>query len=485
MATASDGPLPGLDQIGQGLNLILEGLSLEADDVTRARLRVLLQGIDAVADYLSNSTTTEVVGPDPHAGLGQFINAFRKEAQKRLGGLSISMMGIFNERASAQALEQSAGHLHAIRGGAAMLNLTTVAELAAAMEQVIVTMRRLEAAERVWPTKTLLRGYAQLRSAAEDKFARLDERAAHEIIADLRHCLGALAPSRTESPSPGAKALPAASDASAAVAIQPAVPIEQLEQRILIVDDIATIAASVGFVLSELDVPLDIANDGQDALRMLRERPYSLVISDVAMPHMSGVELTRHVRGDHTLASIPLILLTSLDRPEERQAGMDAGATDYIIKGAIGGGELLHLVEELLKSAPFVARIPTDEQRRILVAEDTETVAASIAFVLSEGPYDIVLAHDGKDALARLQKGRFDLLITDVQMPQMSGVELVAAIRAQDNLRPLPIIMLTSLASDADRSLGLEAGADRYLVKGEVAGGKLLTLVQELLAAHS
>lgn len=517
----------GLQDVGRGLHTILENLPAEEstapaaehprDTLMRAHLLALIHGLESIADYLTHADTERETAPaqptapaNAFAGLQQFIAAFRKEAQKRLAGLSISMMEIFDEQNSAPALEQSAGHLHAVRGGAAMLGLTDIAELAATMEQLMVTMARIDATDRIWPTQTLMQGYALLRDAADNEDARIDTAASSTIITHLRHCLAELAKitSFSEKSSPATVTAPATITASTttpvsapapAAVLRTALPgdseestpenntdhaqpdIKDFEQRILIVDDIDTITASVGFVLSDLDVAIDVAHDGLMALKMLREQPYSLIISDVAMPNMTGLELTRAVRNDEQLKHLPLILLTSLSRPEERQAGLDAGATDYIIKGEIGGGALIGRVEELLKVAPFVASRNDVQNWKILVAEDTETVAASIAFVLSEGPFDITLAHDGQDALRQLQHRSYDLLITDVQMPRMDGLELTRAVRAQKALQHMPIIMLTSLDADDDRDRGLAVGVDRYLIKGEIAGGKLLSMMNALL----
>ncbi|MFU8805003.1 MAG: response regulator [Bradymonadaceae bacterium] len=462
----------GLDDIARGIARLLDTFE-PGDENEQARLDVVLHGLDGLADYLGKGEVETNGTPAETKGLQQFITVFRKEARKRLSGLSISLMGIFNERAGAVSLDQSAGHLHAIRGGASMLGLADIAELAAAMEQVIVTMRRFEPEHRIWPTKPLMQGFSLLEGAIADTNVRLDADAARRVSDQLRQS-SVQAPSKT--PAALVSPQPPGVDEPREPSSEP-----ELEQRVLVVDDMETIAASIGFVLADLDVPIDLAGDGDEALEKLRERDYSLVISDVDMPRLNGIALIKQIRADASLAHLPVILLTALDHPEERQSGIEAGASDYIIKGSIGGGELVARVRELLAAAPFVEKESTLAQKRILVAEDTETVAASIAFVLSEGPYDIVLAQDGKDALKRLQKESFDLLISDVQMPYMSGFELVQAVRSEPALAALPVIMLTSLDGDGDRDRGHVAGADRYLIKGEVAGGKLLTLVQELL----
>ncbi|TXD41642.1 response regulator [Lujinxingia vulgaris] len=505
----------GSAKIAQGLADIIGELDDEGADATR--LDVIVRGLSGLADFLSARQAASSKAPakvkasgGAAAGLEQFVEAFQQEASRRLTGLSIAMMGIFSEHGSEEALQQSTSHLHAIRGGAAMLGLKPVAEVTGTMEQVLVAMRKVEPSKRAWPTKTLLRGYALIEDAAREKGARIDEMQADEIVQELRKTLGELGQTRQAgesksgaavlvpakqasgaktSPEAGAEAnevaeIPAEIEGVAEVTdVEDGPAPEVLEQRILVVDDIPTIAASVGFLLSDLEVPIDIAENGEEALQMLQEQAYSLVISDVDMPRMDGVALTRMVRSTPGLDHIPVILLTSLDHPEQREAGLKAGAIDYLIKGSIGGGELVNRVQEILTVAPYVERQETVRKQRILVAEDTETVAASIAFVLSEGPYDIVLATDGKDALSRIKQADYDLLITDMQMPYMSGTELVRAVRGLGTFDDLPIVMLTSVQDEEEIAQAVSAGVNRYLIKGEIAGGKLLNLVEELLAA--
>lgn len=506
---------PGMEKLLAGLDELLKALpELAIDDARRTRHQVLLKGLSAVIDYFEPSSSSgplldhTPLPPAAPTGLEQFIEAFRTEAQKRLSGLSISLMGMFNERHGTKSLEASSGHLHAMRGSAAMLNLKPFAELAGLMEQLIVTMRRVPTEERVWPTKSILRGYNLLEQAIKDPAIELDEHQSKQVCEELRACFEQLATETTLEELSSSHEHPAPRQPAPIQSPQDALlkPLDQigpganlgdwssepalLEQRILIVDDVETIAASVGFVLSELDVPIDIATNGEEALRMLNAKPYSLVVSDIAMPRMDGVVLTRFIRQTPHLKDIPVILLTSLDHPSERDAGIDAGANDYIIKGSIGGGDLIHRVRELLKIAPYVPITPIHAkpanhgQRRILVTDDAETVAASVAFVLSQGDFDIVLASDGMEALTILERERFDLLMSDWQMPNMSGIELVQAVRASTLVHPLPVILLTSLDTEEARQQALKAGADAFLVKGTIAGAPLLDLVEKLMQQY-
>ena len=101
--------------------------------------------------------------------------------------------------------------------------------------------------------------------------------------------------------------------------------------------------------------------------------------------------------------------------------------------------------------------------------------------MLSEGPYEIVLAHDGEDALYKLNRRQYDLVISDIEMPSMNGIELVKTMRAREDLSLIPVVILTSRGSDEDRAMALEAGANHFLLKGSVGGGELQRVVASLL----
>lgn len=469
---------PGVRQVCDGIGQMLDWLTSD-HAVTPDQMRRIFDGLHELAALLEDRAAGTAQHGDPAlpTGLEQFFEAFRQEAQRRVRGLSISLMGIFGGVGSDESMDQSAGHLHAIRGGAAMLGLAQVATLAQAMEQAILIRRRLDPGERDWPTRPVLRAFAILQDALESPLM-------HSEAEDLEGLLSQLQSSPlVKGNAPANRFAEPRQAAQSPVSPRPSDP--PLEQPILVVDDVETIAASVGFVLSDLGVPIELAGDGEEALRMLKEQSYSLVISDVAMPRMDGITLTRMIRQSEVFGHLPVILLTGLDHPRERKAGMNAGANAYLIKGAIGGGELLMKVRDLLREAPVVERsVEQQPSRRILVAEDAETVAASIAFLLSQQSFEIVLAADGKEAYQRLKKAQFDLLLTDMQMPYMSGIELVRALRADQSLRELPVIMLTSEQDESTKEEAISAGVDRYLIKGEVAGGALLTAVEELITGE-
>lgn len=101
----------------------------------------------------------------------------------------------------------------------------------------------------------------------------------------------------------------------------------------------------------------------------------------------------------------------------------------------------------------------------ILVAEDSSTIRKFISFCLSSKGYEIILAKDGMEAIEKLPSERIDLVITDLNMPNVDGFELIKTIRENEYYRDMPIIILSSLAKNDDVQRGLGCGANSYLIK--------------------
>ncbi len=124
---------------------------------------------------------------------------------------------------------------------------------------------------------------------------------------------------------------------------------------------------------------------------------------------------------------------------------------------------------------------PTPAPPRVLIAEDDQTASAICARALTNAGFETSVAYDGKAALEMLRAGSFDLVVTDMIMPTMDGLELVRAMRADSRLTRLPVLFLTSCTEHEMRFKGYRAGCDGYLVK-PVRPLDLVDLVSSLLS---
>jgi two-component system chemotaxis sensor kinase CheA len=119
---------------------------------------------------------------------------------------------------------------------------------------------------------------------------------------------------------------------------------------------------------------------------------------------------------------------------------------------------------------------------RVLVVDDSITTRTMEKNILETNNYEVVIAVSGFDALEKLDASRFDLMVSDVEMPGMTGFELTKKVRQREDTRDLPVIIVTSLASDDHRRQGMEAGAQAYIVKGNFQQGVLLDTVETLIS---
>jgi two-component system chemotaxis sensor kinase CheA len=175
------------------------------------------------------------------------------------------------------------------------------------------------------------------------------------------------------------------------------------------------------------------------------------------------------------------ILLKSLGKQLPRVRNV-AGAT------VLGTGKVLpvlnvaDLMQSAVKIVPTGAARETEEApKSILVAEDSITSRTLLKNILEFAGYKVKTAVDGAEAFSVLATEAFDLVVSDVEMPRMSGFDLTAKIRADKRLAQLPVVLVTGLDSRADRERGVDVGANAYIVKSSFDQGNLLEVVRRLI----
>jgi two-component system chemotaxis sensor kinase CheA len=162
-----------------------------------------------------------------------------------------------------------------------------------------------------------------------------------------------------------------------------------------------------------------------------------------------------------------------------------AGAT------VLGTGKAVPILDvpDLLRSAVRTAMTDTASQApdesagdvSILVAEDSVTSRALLRTILQSAGYRVSTAVDGLDAYTQLKTDRFDLVVSDVEMPRLSGFELTAKIRADAALAEMPVVLVTALSSPEDRARGIDSGANAYIVKSSFDQSNLLEVIRRLV----
>lgn len=145
-------------------------------------------------------------------------------------------------------------------------------------------------------------------------------------------------------------------------------------------------------------------------------------------------------------------------------------------------------IADLFKSAGMVSlassvpkKEPVKQKAKVLVVDDSPTTRALLQNIMEMVGYDVAAAVDGLDAYERVKAERFDLVVSDVNMPRMDGFELTETIRADAQLSELPVVLVTSLESQDDREKGMRSGANAYIVKSTFDQNSLIETIQWLI----
>jgi two-component system sensor histidine kinase and response regulator WspE len=126
-------------------------------------------------------------------------------------------------------------------------------------------------------------------------------------------------------------------------------------------------------------------------------------------------------------------------------------------------------------------QIASASKKRVLVVDDSITVREVERQLLLHKGYDVVVAVDGVDGWNKVRAEKFDLMVSDIDMPRMSGLQLVSAVRADVKLRDLPIVIVSYKEREEDRLRGLEAGANCYLTKSSFHDNRFIEAVEDLI----
>jgi len=274
---------------------------------------------------------------------------------------------------------------------------------------------------------------------------------------------------------------------------------EVLAQRFLVVDDNATNRRVLGEQLRSWQCRWDDAENARVAVEKLRSAvdendAFSVAILDMAMPDMDGEELGRLIKDDSKLSSTTLVMMTSLGRRGDAGRLEDAGFAAYLTKPIkqsqlydclsmvlaprprAGGRKEAIITEHSLPASttPVVKRNPPsgpctrapEHKGRVLLAEDNVTNQKVALKVLEKLGYRAEAVANGREAVQAVRTVLYDLVLMDVQMPEMDGLEATAAIRGlADACRDVPIVAMTAHAIKGDRERCLSAGMDDYVSK--------------------
>jgi two-component system sensor histidine kinase/response regulator len=265
---------------------------------------------------------------------------------------------------------------------------------------------------------------------------------------------------------------------------------------VLIVDDNASSRRILADILRRWNMQPTGVDSGEQALAALagarvQGNGYALMLMDEQMPGMDGVTTVQQIRSRFGQTDTPVIMMTSSGTPDNAYSRVAEHLT--CLSKPVTPSALL----EAIQAAFSKGSVPAQEEQAatgqpvaignlsILLAEDNEINQRLAITLLERAGHRVTVAPDGRQALQALQRDDYDLILMDMQMPEMGGIEATRHIREQERLHGghIPIVAMTANAMDEDRERCLAAGMDNYLSK-PITSARLFACIEAVLQQH-
>ena len=230
-----------------------------------------------------------------------------------------------------------------------------------------------------------------------------------------------------------------------------------MAERILVIDDDIVNLKIAEHVL-EKDYNVTCAKSGMEGIDILKSNDIDLVLLDLYMPDMNGMDVLAKIREDASISAVKVVILTSSGMKTDVTEAIRLGALDFI-KKPFFPTEFLDRIKKVLNIA---------KKDNILVVDDDKMNLAIVHKMLGIR-YDVTCVSSGMDAISYLNNNVPDMILLDLHMPEMNGLEVLEKIREQDNLSDIPVVFLTA---DNDRKTEIDickAGAMDFIQKPFIA----------------
>jgi two-component system, sensor histidine kinase and response regulator len=249
---------------------------------------------------------------------------------------------------------------------------------------------------------------------------------------------------------------------------------------LLVVDDNATNRRILEETVLQWGMKPTVVDSGRAALAAMEVahnvgRPFKLVLTDCMMPEMDGFQLAERIGADSRLKAATIIMLTSAGERGDASRCVNLGIAAYLLK-PIKQSELLFTLSQVLhgpqrlEGQTLITRHSIRESKlrlRVLLAEDNPVNQKVASKMLERMGHTVSIAENGLEVLSALEKQSFDLILMDIQMPEMDGFEATRSIREHEKAagEHVPIVAMTAHAMKGDKEKCLQAGMDGYIAK--------------------
>ena len=274
-----------------------------------------------------------------------------------------------------------------------------------------------------------------------------------------------------------------------------------MKQTILIIEDEEILLEVLQRKLEKEGFSVLIARDGEEGIRLIKEKMPNLVLLDIIMPRVDGYGVLEYMQKDSSLSKIPVIIISNSGQPVEIDRALSLGARDYLIKAQFSPLEVITKVREIFSQNDSNQKMPESQVpankttskndvspkkqngKSVAIIEDDQFLLELINRKLVHEGYDVLTAMDGEEGLKLIYSQKPDLVLLDIVMPLKDGFEVLSAVRgnADPKISRIPVIMLSNLGQESDIKKGKDLKATDYLIKASLTTDQIVKKIKDYL----
>lgn len=275
--------------------------------------------------------------------------------------------------------------------------------------------------------------------------------------------------------------------------------------RILLIEDEDILADLLKRKLEETGYRVEVARDGLSGLSAIRTHAPDLVLLDMLLPKLNGMEILKALNEEGIIPELPVVIISNSGQPVELELGKKLGARDALVKLNFDPEEIIAKVKLLLRDTPKAngsvssevqgesganapeksgnssAREDPAADSRILIVEDDQFLSRLLTRAFDKDRVQVEVVPDVEQARRALGAKRFDLICLDAVLPGEDGFAFLKKLKESPEHGGIPVILLSNLGQKEDQERGLSLGAADYLIKAAHNPDEIVTRVTSLL----
>ncbi|MDI6778468.1 MAG: response regulator [Patescibacteria group bacterium] len=228
------------------------------------------------------------------------------------------------------------------------------------------------------------------------------------------------------------------------------------------------------------------ALDGETGLKLVLETKPDLVLLDMLLPKMNGLNILEKLAEQKIIPALPVIIISNSGQPIEIDRALQLGARDYLIKVNFNPDEVMAKVHKVfsgeIAAAPAANAVPKNgSAKNILIVEDDVFMAGLLERKFKQGKFNIIKASSANQAREVLSSKPVNLILLDVVLPGMDGFSFLRELKASEKFKNIPVMITSNLGQQDEIDRGIAEGAADYIVKAHSTPGEIVQKVEKAL----